>query len=457
MATRTSVPLEPETGIELCRVKLEGGSLGGYRSDILTENLSEREGAIYKCSKCSGIMKDASIGKAGEQLCSCCITEKEQSLPSANVRNTILSLKCACPLFKRDCEWLGRLEIVENHLTTCGHVYESCQLLCGVVTTRDEMGRHVREECSQREEACLHCSGVHKVCEMVEHVKVCGKVFVLCELGCGTRVRRESILFHRGNECSEESVVCPYEKCRCEVVGLKRRELKQHLEENSSLHTELKLTALEERFEESQLSFGMIVKKNELLEKKVESLENELKMKVKEIEILTDVQARHVCQVKWAINEFVKKFQPNISCSYSGFSVVPGYRFRLAHSSDAHNFIIDFVPRNGDNYDSLEWPFKAIFITRVVCHRNTNNSLIFKSPLIFLSKQQYTWSFNLIASIPLSTDLKEFIKSEFGIGDYSSNSHKYLILVTYIIFFLNASCLLLRVYTIPNCIYQGRI
>ena len=43
MATRTSVPLEPETGTELCRVKLEGGSLGGYRSDILTENLTERK------------------------------------------------------------------------------------------------------------------------------------------------------------------------------------------------------------------------------------------------------------------------------------------------------------------------------------------------------------------------------------------------------------------------------
>ena len=268
MATRTSVPLEPETGTELCRVKLEGGSLGGYRSDILTENLSERENSMLTCLRCKGIMKDASIVKAGEQLCSCCVKEGEQSLPSANVRNTILSLKCACPLSKRSCEWLGRLEIVGNHLTTCGHVYESCQLLCGVVTTRDEMGRHVREECSQREEACLHCSGVHKVCEMVEHVKVCGKVFVLCELGCGTRVRRESILFHLSSECSEESVVCPYEKYRCEVVVLKRRELKQHLGENRLLHTELKLTALEEKFENS-------VKKNELLEKKVESLENE--------------------------------------------------------------------------------------------------------------------------------------------------------------------------------------
>ena len=339
--------------------------------------------------------------------------EKKQSLPNANVRNTILSLKCACPLFKRGCEWLGRLEIVENHLTTCGYVNESCQLLCGVVTTRDEMGRHVREECSQREEACLHCSGVHKVCEMVDHVKVCGKVFVLCELGCGTRVRRESILFHLSSECSEESVVCPYEKYRCEVVGLKRRELKQHLEENRLLHTELKLTALEEKFEESRIDFDKIVKKNGLLEKKVESLENELKIKNEIKSVKDDVQDRNEIKVKWPISEFAQKFESKLGRSYSDYYVVAGYRFRFSHYSDAHNLIIDFDPGNGDNCDSSEWRFKAIFITRVVRHRDIKNSLIFQSPLIVLSKPQYYWITHLkIASIPLSTDLKELIESD---------------------------------------------
>ena len=158
MVTRTSVPLEPETVTELYLVKLDGGSLGGYRSDILTEKLSERENTMLKCLRCKGIMKDTSINTTGESFCFRCMREDESIGPNANVRDTILSLKCACPLSKRGCEWLGRLEIVENHLTTCSHVYESCQPLCGVVTTRDEMGKHMREECSQREEACLHCS-----------------------------------------------------------------------------------------------------------------------------------------------------------------------------------------------------------------------------------------------------------------------------------------------------------
>ena len=113
MATRTSVPLETETGTELCRVKLEGGSLGGYRSDILTENLSERENSMLKCLRCKGMMKDASISNNGEQLCVFCKRENEQTIPNANVRNTILSLKCTCPLTKRGCEWLGSWRLLK--------------------------------------------------------------------------------------------------------------------------------------------------------------------------------------------------------------------------------------------------------------------------------------------------------------------------------------------------------
>ena len=423
MATRTSVPLEPETGTELCRVKLEGGSLGGYRSDILTENLSERENRMLKCLRCEGIMKDASISNNGKQTCVYCKRKDENTNPHESINDTILSLKCACPLSKRGCEWLGRLESVENHLTTCGHVYESCQLLCGIVTTRDEMGRHVRKECSQREVACLHCSGVHKVCEMVEHVKVCGKVEMLCELGCGTRVRRESILFHLSSECSEESVVCPYEKYRCEVVGLKRRELKQHLEENRCLHTELKLNVMEEKFENSIKKIEFLVKhiesmeensfrNNDLIGKKVESLEKELKIKDREIKSLKDVQVRHESKMKWTITEFAKKFGPKLSRSYSDIYIAASYKFKFIHSSDAHDLIIEFGPMKGDNYDLLEWPFKAIFITRVICQRDINNSLIFKSPPKVISKDQYDWCLPKIASIPLSTDLKEFIKSD---------------------------------------------
>ena len=398
-------------------------------------------------------MKDASISNIGEQLCGFCKQGDELINPHAEfLRNTILSLKCACPLSKRGCEWLGRLEIVENHLTTCDHMYESCQLLCGVMTTRDEMGRHVREECSQREETCLHCSGMYKVCEMVEHVKVCGKVFVLCELGCGTRVRRESILFHLESECSEESVVCPYEKYRCEVVGLKRLELKQHLEENKMLHIELKLNsmehnylgknvllerqiqeleskfkiemdfktrelnAMEEKFETSAKKIEFLEKENETLKKDVRSLKEIDVRFEKQNELFQGIIIRHKSGVILTVKEIPEKFKPNLGYCNLDFYDVAGYRFALFHRTDSLNFMIEFNPQDGDNYNSLEWPFKAIFITKLICNTSTKkDSLIFQTPVIVIQGIEFTGYpiiYKQIASIPLSTDLKGFIKSD---------------------------------------------
>ena len=424
MATHV-LPLVAEVGTELCRVRLEGGSMGGYRSDILTENLSEREVNTYQCPRCEGIMNDCVISNTGEQLCVCCLKEGEQSHFNAPIRKTILSLKCSCPLSKRGCDWLGTLESVEHHLTTCGRVHVSCELRCEVVTSRDGMGRHVREECSQREEACLHCSGVHKACEMEEHVKVCGKVEVMCELGCGTRVCRDSILRHRENECPEEIVVCPYEKYRCEVVGLKRREFEQHLEDNRILHLELKIDASEEDTQlkfnnleeeikierkETELKHKSLVEKVESHTKQIEVLGSNLKSKDEEIASLKQEFLKGEITVKFSIKNISNCFEPNQGFSTQNTSEifrVAGYGFSFWYASDGLDFNISFLI-----YSSLEWPLRAKFITRVVCHRDTKQSLILKSPIIELQRKDCHIAKKQICSIPLSTDLKGFIKED---------------------------------------------
>ena len=432
MATSV-VPLVAEVGTELGRVKLEGGLLGGYRCEILTENLTEREAAMFKCPRCEGIMKEGSMSNKGEQLCVCCFREGEQPLCDSPVRNTILSLKCSCPLFKRGCEWLGRLENVENHLTTCGQVYVSCELRCGVVSTRDEMRRHVKEECLQRKEACFHCSEVYKVCEIVEHVEVCEKVEVMCELGCGTCVPRESILYHRESECSEETVVCPYEKYKCGVVGLKRRELKQHLEESRMLHFELKLEQTELKLEKTELKLEQTELKHNKIEEQtrldintmgetVKSLQNQIivlesRMKIKDAEMgfLKETVGVREEKVKCSIENILNLFSSNEICSYMFLPfctfVVAGYQFHLKHANDLLNFRIFCYISKGENHDSLRWPLKAMFITRVICHRNDKHSLIQKSPIIEYQKKEF-YSDRRICSIPRSTNLKDFIRSD---------------------------------------------
>ena len=426
------VPLVAEVDVELCRVKGEGGSLKGYRCEIVTENLSERERTIYKCLRCKGIMKDCSTSKRGAQMCACCLRVGEQSHSNAPIRNTILSLKCSCPLSKRGCVWLGKLGNVEYHLDVCQYVYVSCKLMCGVVLTRDEMRRHVREECPQRPKACLHCSGMHKVCEMAEHVEVCGKLEVMCELGCGTRVKREDTLYHRENECSEETVLCPYFKYRCEVVELKRRELKQHLEENRLLHTELKLNTLEKQTElklnklekQTELKLNKLEEQTELklnkLAEHVGFLENKLLLREKEMELLLKERTRHVGTVEWSIQHILKYFRPNQGNYFweSNFSrqlELVLFPFRLSHTTNATHFNIYFHPITPlylkiSNNHTFSWPIKVIISVRVICQMDIEQSQLYKSPIIEI-KDAFSATTKKICSIPLSTDLKDFIRS----------------------------------------------
>lgn len=74
LTTARQSSLNP-TGVEidkqrdLCRV-IRRGKYGGYREDILIENLTKRETPLLICEICKGIMRDACISSSGEQFCS---------------------------------------------------------------------------------------------------------------------------------------------------------------------------------------------------------------------------------------------------------------------------------------------------------------------------------------------------------------------------------------------------
>ena len=393
MATEDDL-LKPEIGTELCRVKTGDCSFGGYKNEILVENLSDRERGTYSCPRCKGIMKDASLTNKGDPLCVWCRNENEQPIPNAQVRDIILSLKCACPLSKRGCEWLGMLESVEDHLTTCGYVHDSCQLSCGAVLTRDELINHM-SKCIERGEKCEHCEEVYKVCEMLEHVRVCSKVLVMCERGCGSHLSREEMAFHKESECNQNSVNNQLGKPRSKTVT------------TGYLHIDMRLDALEEQ--------------NWKLSKRVETLESEMRIKNREndmlnekVEMLEDICVRTSFTVKWTIQDVIDKSnRRKTSLSFSEEHEIAGYRFQLKHLTENQVLYVDFSFIKGTSTDLLEWPFRAYFMTRLICHRDRKDSLLFKSPIVVIQKGEYRFSIlshKQIATIPLTTNLKDFLK-----------------------------------------------
>ena len=204
---------KPERGRDLCRMKtfrdgedMQAGDYGGYRKDMLTENLTEREKAVLICKKCQGVMKEACISERGEQFCSCCEISVSKA-PHASIRDMISLLKCSCPLIERGCKWLGTLEGCENHLDTCGYVDEMCKLNCGEVLRREELERHEKENCKQRVVKCDHCDENCISCELNKHLDKCPKLKVPCDL-CGTRIAREIMELHLKHDCGMVQEIC---------------------------------------------------------------------------------------------------------------------------------------------------------------------------------------------------------------------------------------------------------
>ena len=201
--------------------------MGGYRIDILTENLNERDKVGFICTICEGIMKEACTSQSGEQFCSCCRNiHSGKEISNVPVRKMINTLKCCCPLIERGCNRLGTLKDCENHLDTCGYVYVSCKLTCGVVLIRNALEKHGKETCPQRVVKCEHCKKDFKSYKLNEHLNKCPKMKVPCDL-CDTQITREDMPQHLTHDCGMVQETC---KLGC-GVKLTRNELKIHVKD----------------------------------------------------------------------------------------------------------------------------------------------------------------------------------------------------------------------------------
>ncbi|KAI6647984.1 TNF receptor-associated factor 4-like isoform X1 [Oopsacas minuta] len=429
MAANSVVQLVSEHGPDLCRVRGEGGLVRGFRRDILTENLSERDCALLVCPRCRGILREACISFGGAHFCLSCTKGNEQTHPNTHVRNTISSLKSTCPLSTRGCEWLGTLGECENHLDMCSNVHEICKLGCDIVLPRYELVNHMSEKCLQRVIPCEHCEKNFRVCNMSSHMNDCLKMLQTCELGCGILVCSEDMERHLEEECVEKKVGCPFIKYKCEVGLIKRKELYQHLEEKRTEHTELKLNAME----------VIVMKQNEMMErmsqqteKKLNATEDMLLKLTRKVESLTkesDFNQEEIIvedntllctlpnatKLQWRIEKIENMMKPRLSSTFS-FShkfQVDGFifNFQLQYSDGLR---INLCPHIGSNYDILHWPFRAEFLTYLICHSNRKSTLEFKSPTININKEDYyfhsIWKDREIALFPRASIKPEFIR-----------------------------------------------
>ena len=389
MADKCADSLQREIGRELCLVRGKSGRNLGYTKGILIENLSERESTIFVCIRCQGLMREVCTSSGGEQFCSSCKKGDEQTHPNIQMDNMILSFKSSCPLIVRGCKWLGVLGGCQNHLDTCGYVYETCKLRCGVVLQRNKLRIHVTDTCIQRLIQCEHCKGDFEFCDMSAHLDVCPKMEVSCELKCGVVMCREVMTQHLEVDCPEKAIECPYAKYKC--VGLiKRKYMSKHLEERRVEHLELKLKdIIMETSKESEI----IAKQKEKISEQsatIELMSQEIKSLEKGLENLTDFTVSGILNSNPIKLEWITKL-PERYCHIKKQFLIAGYQFEF----DFYRYYcfnplsIIICPQNGFYYENLKWPFKAEFRTRLRSKRNPTVTKEFKSEVIVVERKDF--------------------------------------------------------------------
>ena len=373
MATNIKPLLSHENGTELCRVR-EEGAVKGFRKDILTENLTERECTFLTCSRCQGILREACNSNSGEQFCLCCKKKEEQTHPNLQVRNTVPFLESLCPIHQRGCNWVGNLGDCEKHLEVCGYVHEKCKLGCGVVLSRDELRIHSKEICAQRIVVCRYCRGNQKYCDLLTHLSRCNKMSVPCELMCDKQVIRENVAQHMDNECGEKEVNCPFVQYGCKVGLIKRKEMNLHLVDTIILHLGMKVNSSEKTVMKQKETISQLSEKIEALKGDIKQKEtiSQLSEKIEDL-----LEGGRYDKVHWhleRIRDILERGETQTSEEY----ILCGFRttFTLIVSESSISIGFRILDR--------QRPFEPLysrghFIARIVCPNDREGALVFKS------------------------------------------------------------------------------
>ena len=122
---------------------------GGYKKELVTQNLTALEEHLFVCSVCRGIMHETCSIRGGlAQVCESCVGEEGTHQPVASIRSTISKLVCKCALSERGCNWEGTLGGLEEHMEECSEFIVQCPYIkygCKKECKRGELETHRKE------------------------------------------------------------------------------------------------------------------------------------------------------------------------------------------------------------------------------------------------------------------------------------------------------------------------
>ena len=197
----------------------------------------------------------------GRLFCRYCLTERKKESSECPQCHDLIScfydrasdarikrFVVRCSNEVNDCQWVGKLRELEEHLQTCQCGSVLCSNGCGKAMLESKLDGHLATDCPLREHKCVYCEEVGPFREMTEvHLEMCPNKPVTCpNADCGRVLLRQELPSHR-SICLHEMVTCTFMSIGCHFAA-RRGEQDQamviHQREATARHLELAMSAL---------------------------------------------------------------------------------------------------------------------------------------------------------------------------------------------------------------------
>ena len=147
------------------------------------------------------------------------------------------------PLRRVGCQWVGELRDLIDHLDPvkrkCEYLLLPCSFGCGQQVRRHAMKQHKLYECLKRDHTCVYCS-YHDSHDIVtkQHIPVCHEFPVKCPNKCKVGGLKRKQLKAHIDECPLQEIECPFSSAGC-TVKLPRNQMETH--EDTAIRQHLRL------------------------------------------------------------------------------------------------------------------------------------------------------------------------------------------------------------------------
>ncbi len=260
-------------------------------------------------------------------------------------RREIRELPVKCDSMERDCQWVGTVGALEEHVGVCQFTLVPCPKECkddnGILKImRRDLPQHLITKCSNRDYSCEHCGLKGTYATTLDHYDTCENKMITCtNEGCTIKMKRMNVKNHISKKCGHTVISCKYMSIGCDVK-LKRKDMRAH-EQDDKAHLNKALD-------------GMI---------KLEDTVIELEEKVAQLQNVKKILGKGEPMI-FKVTEFQKKKDNNVRFYSPSFYTSPnGYHTKIGVDANgvtdgkgSHVSVYAHVIK-GKYDDELNWPF----------------------------------------------------------------------------------------------------